>query len=171
MTTKNKVTLREATMEDAEFIYALTKDPDYQKYFPSNLIALDLEDQKRKLRHHIAQMQNQNGYYFIILFGKLPVGILDLYKIDRKNKRAAIGYGIEKNYWGKGIATSAVKAALKFSKEKQKLHAISAYIYPKNTASQKVLKKCNFIKIGTLKEYDYEKGKYEDQVLYWKILE
>ncbi|MFA6064571.1 MAG: GNAT family N-acetyltransferase [archaeon] len=170
MTTKKKVSLREATIDDSEFVYALTKDKDYQKYFPSNLIATDLEDQKRKLRHFVAQMQNQNGYYFIILFGKEKAGILDLYKIDRKNNRAAIGYGIDKKYWGKGIATTALKEAMKYSKEKQKLHALAAYIHPKNIASQKVMKKCKFKKVGTLKDYDFEKGKYEDQVLYWKIL-
>jgi len=170
MSTQKKVSLKVATMDDSEFVYSIMTSKEYKQYFPLNLIATNLEDQKRKLRHLIAQMQNGNGAYFIILFGKEKVGILDLYKIDRKNKRAAIGYGLDKNYWGKGIATTALKKALLYAKEKEKIHALSAYVHPKNTASQKVLKKSGFKKVGTLKDYDFENGKYKDQALYWKIL-
>jgi ribosomal-protein-alanine N-acetyltransferase len=165
-----KIILRPATEEDAEFLFEMMQNKEFQKYFPSNLIAESLEDQKKKLRHLITQMKNDNGYYFIIYFGEQKTGIIDLYKIDRRNARAGIGYGIAKQYWQKGIATKAVKTALNFAKTKQKLHGLNACIDPKNIASKKVLRKCGFNKIGLAKEYDFEKGKYADRELYWKIL-
>ena len=167
---KKQITLKQAAIEDTEFLFEMMQDKEFQKYFPSNLVAESIEEQKKKLRHLIAQMKNNNGYYFIIYRGEQKTGIIDLYKIDKRNNRAGIGYGIAKQYWGKGIATKAVKTALKFAKTKQKLHGLNACINPKNTASKKVLKKCGFKKIGLAKEYDLEKGKYEDRELYWKIL-
>jgi len=171
MINSTKVTLREAQMEDAPFLFEMTQDEDYSKYFPSNLIATDLEDQKRKLRHYIAQMKNNNGAYFVILFGKEQAGIIDLYKIDKRNKRAGIGYGLAKEYRGKGITKKAVKEAIKYAKQKLKLHALESTAHPKNISSQKVLIHCGFKKVGVMKDYYFEKEKFEDRVLYWKILE
>ena len=165
-----KVTLKEVKEEDSEFVYTIMQDKDYQKYFPASCISDTLEEQKKALRHRIAQAKKGLSYYFIINSGKERTGVIDLYKIDKKNNRCAVGYGISKEYWGKGIATKAVKEAIKIAKEKG-LHALEASAHPKNKASQKVLLKNGFKKIGLIKDYYFEKGKYEDRLLYWKILD
>jgi len=164
-----KVTLRKATMDDASFIYEMMQDKEYQKYYPTSLVAKNIEEQKKNLLHYTAQMNKEISYYFIILVGKEAAGMLDIYKIDKRNHRSGVGYGISKKYWGKGVATRALKEATKFAK-KIGLHALEASAHPKNKASQKVLLKNGFKKIGLIEDYYFEKGKYEDRLLYWKIL-
>jgi len=78
-----------------------------------------------------------------------------------------LGYAIGENYWGKGYATEAVKALIRFGFEKLGLSLISAYCYPFNERSKRVLKKCGFEYEGKLrlaeKRYD---GKIIDNECY-----
>ncbi|MDL2213756.1 GNAT family N-acetyltransferase [Bacteroides sp. OttesenSCG-928-D19] len=62
----------------------------------------------------------------------------------QNNKTRMLGYAIGENYWGKGYATEAVQAVLRFGFEELKLDLISAYCYPFNERSKNVLRKCGF---------------------------
>ncbi|HDO9672773.1 TPA: GNAT family N-acetyltransferase, partial [Clostridioides difficile] len=49
-----------------------------------------------------------------------------------------------RNYWGKGIATNAVKEICKIAFEKYNLNKIHANVYSYNRGSSKVLEKYGF---------------------------
>lgn len=70
------------------------------------------------------------------------IGIVSLKKIDMKNKCAEIGFWVGKKCWGKGLATEAVKLALKFGFTELDLNRIYAWTFEKNIGSRKVLEKC-----------------------------
>lgn len=82
------------------------------------------------------------------LFGS--IGIIPDPK-RQNNKTRMIGYAISENYWGKGLATEAVQAVLRFGFQKLNLDLISAYCYPSNERSKKILKKCGFEYEGLLR--------------------
>ena len=63
-----------------------------------------------------------------------------------------IGYSIGKNYWGKGYMTEAAQAIIKFGFEKAGLELISAYCYPYNTKSKRVIEKCGMLYEGNLQK-------------------
>ena len=69
----------------------------------------------------------------------------------QNNQTRMLGYAIGENYWGKGYATEAVKALIRFGFEKLGLSLISAYCYPFNERSKRVLNKCKFVYEGTLR--------------------
>jgi len=167
---KDKIKLRAIEETDAEFFFELMQDKDYQKHYLERLIPKNLNEAKNCVKKHIREIENKFSYYFIIQKGKTPIGILDVYKIMQKDKRGSIGYGIKKEYWGKGYANSACKLGLKFIKTKLKLHSVEATAEADNIASCKVLEKNGFERIGLIKDYYFDKGKYVDRVLYWKIL-
>jgi len=62
-----------------------------------------------------------------------------------------LGYAMGEASWGKGLMTEAVGEVLEFGFERLKLDAVSAYCYPMNERSRKILKKYNFEYEGTLK--------------------
>lgn len=62
---------------------------------------------------------------------------------------AEITYWIDKAFWGKGIATTALKNFLKI----EKTRPIFGRVAFDNMGSQKVLEKCGFVKIGTDKGF------------------
>ncbi len=62
---------------------------------------------------------------------------------------AEITYWIDKNFWGKGVATTALKKFLTI----ENTRPIFARVAFDNFGSQKVLEKCGFIKVGTDKGF------------------
>lgn len=82
------------------------------------------------------------------LFGS--IGIIPDPK-RQNNKARMIGYAIGEDYWSKGFMTEAVQAVLHFGFEKLKLDLISAYCYPDNDRSKRVLEKCGFQYEGHLR--------------------
>lgn len=60
-----------------------------------------------------------------------------------------ITYWIDRNFWGQGIATRALKEFLAI----ETTRPIFGRVAFDNFGSQKVLKKCGFIKIGTDKGF------------------
>ena len=97
------------------------------------------------------------------------IGVIDLYDISNKNKRAKIGYWIGKEHRGKGFASEAVKAVLNIGFKKMKLNKISAETLKDNYGSNKLLKRLEFKEIGIKKKHKLLEGKLRDIVL-WEIL-
>lgn len=97
---------------------------------------------------------NQENVFGVVLkeTGKLfgTIGIIADPK-RQNNKSRMIGYAIGEDYWGKGFTTEAVQAVLNFGFEELELDLISAYCYPDNERSKRVLKKCGFQYEGCLR--------------------
>jgi ribosomal-protein-alanine N-acetyltransferase len=164
-----KVSIKPVEIEDADFFVKIMQNKEYKKHYLNRLLLKTKKQAEDYIRGVKREEEKGKVYCFTIYYGKEKAGILDLYKINNKDKRSAIGYGVAYEFWGKGIATKAVKLGLDFLKKKG-LHTIEATIDPKNEASCKVLEKTGFEKIGTAKDYYFDKNKYVDRVLYWKIL-
>ncbi len=62
-----------------------------------------------------------------------------------------IGSAIGEKYWGKGIMTEAVQKVIRYGFEGLELLAISAYCFPNNERSKRIITKFNFEYEGTLK--------------------
>lgn len=87
--------------------------------------------------------------------GKLigSVGLVNDAKRENENVRM-VGYSIGEEYWGNGYMTEAVKALIIYGFEEMKLDMISAYCYPHNQRSKRVLSKCGFVYEATLRNCD-----------------
>lgn len=166
-----KLTLKQASEEDAKFAFEMMDDKEYKKHLPERLLFHSIEDAKQELRHFRREAKRGNKFYFILMNGKQKVGILDLYKISKQDKKAALGYGILREQWGKGYGTLACKIGVYYAKNKLKLHSLEATADPKNLASQRILEKNGFEKVGVAKDYYFDRGKYIDRALYGKILD
>ena len=97
---------------------------------------------------------DKDGVFGIILkeTGKL-IGSIGLI-VDPKrenNKVRMLGYAISEMYWGRGYMTESVLAIIRYGFEMFDLDLISAYSYPHNSRSKRVLEKCGFTYEGTLK--------------------
>ena len=100
--------------------------------------------------------------------GKI-IGSLGLHE-DRKRELKGSrmrGYAMGKDYWGQGFMTEAVNALLEYAFDQLNMEIISAYHYPFNLRSKRVLLKAGFSLEGTLRMastlYD---GQVVDDVCY-----
>jgi ribosomal-protein-alanine N-acetyltransferase len=71
-------------------------------------------------------------------------------------------YAIAKSYWGKGIATEAAKAAVRYGFEELKPDYIMALTAPTNLASQRVMQKVGM-------KYEKDARYYEKDCAYYTI--
>ena len=104
---------------------------------------------------------------FIILYEEIPVGLIGLLNIDKKNSNAELHIILgEKEYKGKGIAKKAVKALLDYSFSKKELNKVFLYVDDDNEIAKKLYEKVGFIKEGILKSHMYHNGQFIDRCIY-----
>lgn len=84
---------------------------------------------------------------------------------------AFLGYSVDENENGKGVATEAIKGIIDFSFCEIKLHRLEANVIPVNNASIRVLEKLNFVKEGYSKDYLKINGKWQDHIRFALINE
>ncbi len=88
---------------------------------------------------------------------------------DVYRKSAEIGYWIGESYWGKGIATKAIKLITKYGFEDLKLVRIHAGVFEFNIGSMKVLEKNGYKKEGVFKKAIFKNDKVLDEHKYFKL--
>ena len=79
---------------------------------------------------------------------------------------ATLGYYVDEELNGRGIATKAVVLACEFAFSKLGLHRIQAGIMPRNVASARVVQKAGFRHEGLAERYLYIAGSWEDHDIY-----
>lgn len=94
----------------------------------------------------------------ILIDGRIAGSIA---KFER-NGDTEITYWIERNYWGKGIATKALKHFLTV----ENTRPVFGRVAFDNLGSQKVLEKCGFIKIGTDKGFAHARQTVIEEFIY-----
>lgn len=77
-----------------------------------------------------------------------------------------IGYCLNKGYWGRGYATEATRALVKFGFTRLALHRIFALCDPQNVGSNQVLEKAGMTLEGHLREDYLVRGRWRDTMIY-----
>ncbi len=100
-------------------------------------------------------------------YSNLLVGTIGIKDIDYINKKANIGYWIGKKYQNKGIATECIKLVVDYAFGILKLEEISAFVFPNNNSSIRVLEKNGFIKTTTqVNEYHPLSKRCKNSLIY-----
>ena len=110
----------------------------------------------------------QGHHNFAIDDGEL-VGCIGL-RVQNELERAEIGYWIGKPFWGRGYATEAAAAIIRYGFEDLNLHRIYAgYFSPRNEKSARVMIKNEMKYEGTLRQHVKKWDEFVD-IVYYGIL-
>jgi RimJ/RimL family protein N-acetyltransferase len=82
---------------------------------------------------------------------------------------AELGYWLGEAYWGRGIATAAVRAVTEHAFTAHELRRVFALPFADNVASARVLEKAGFQLEGVLRSSAIKDGRVLDQRLYARI--
>ena len=93
------------------------------------------------------------------------VGAVGL-ELDQENRQAEMGYWIGKPYWGRGLATEAAQAVLRFGFEELSLNRVHAVHFEHNTSSRRVLEKIGMEREGCRRQHVRKWGRFVDLVVY-----
>jgi RimJ/RimL family protein N-acetyltransferase len=72
------------------------------------------------------------------------VGLAELYDFKPSGKVISLGYRFLSMYWGRGIASSCVRALLDYIQSNTAVELVTAHVIPDNKASARCLTKNGF---------------------------
>jgi len=124
------------------------------------------EGQRERLERQLA-----DGIHpFAILDGDSIAGTINLFHIVRESLQSGtIGYWVDRARNGRGLATGAVEEAVGFAFGELELHRVEAAALVDNVASQRVLEKAGFERIGVARSFLRIHGAWRDFVLFQRI--
>jgi ribosomal-protein-alanine N-acetyltransferase len=114
----------------------------------------------------LGRLKNRSEIHFAIDVNGSVVGGIGLEKMD--GYEAEIGYWLGETYWGQGIMTSALDLVTGYGFAELGLGKISAYVFPSNKASMRVLEKAGYQFKGRLISHYSKEGKPVDSMLFTK---
>ncbi len=94
-----------------------------------------------------------------IILDEIIVGSIAKFVVEGNNE---ITYWIDRKYWGKGIATKALKELLTIETNRPVFGRVAF----DNFGSQKVLEKCGFVKIGSDKGFSNARQTEVEEFIY-----
>ena len=137
-----RLILREFQQEDAQKLALILANPKVMKFSPVGILS-ELQT-KEKVEGFITSYEKHGfGKWAVItkdsneLIGYCGIA---LEEIDNKDERE-IGYRLDSNFWGKGLATEAALAALNYAFEQFKFPYILGIVERSNASSVRVLEK------------------------------
>ncbi len=116
------------------------------------------------------RVESPDKLMFCIEVDGQAVGGIGLHPGQDVNRLTAeLGYWLGEAYWGRGIATAAVRAVVQHGFDALPLNRIEAYVYANNPASVRVLEKAGFEFEGRLRRSVIKDGQVLDSLLYARL--
>jgi RimJ/RimL family protein N-acetyltransferase len=138
----DRLLLRSFTIDDAPLIYDLNLDPAVIRYTYDPI--KDIDHAREVLEQTILPqyaLYNHGRWAVHLKPGLEFIGWCGLKYIPQRDE-IDLGYRLKKQFWGKGYATEAAFACIKYGFERLKLRRIIGRAMPDNSSSLKVLEKC-----------------------------
>ncbi len=137
-----------------------------QDAFPYPYTLADAEEFLRKARRADPEA------HFAIAVGEEAVGAIGLrVGEDIYYRSAEIGYWLGEAYWGRGIATAALKSLTEYAVAALKLCRVFGLPFTDNVASCRVLEKAGYVREAILRRSAVKDGVIKDQALYAFVVE
>jgi ribosomal-protein-alanine N-acetyltransferase len=155
---------------DAEQVFPLMDDPEVMAYW--DVPEIDDPDVVAQLvRSRVAAMVEGAAVHWSIL--RLEdggfVGTCDLSEIDRRHKRAEVGFMLGRDTWGHGYALEAMRAVIGFAATSG-LRRLTARTHLGNRSSEALLEKLGFAEEGLLRGHVLRDGDRRDCRLFGLLL-
>ncbi len=94
------------------------------------------------------------------------IGTCGFHNLRPEHFRAEMGYELGQEYWGQGLMGEALAAILRYGWESMGLNRVEAFVNAGNLRSVRILERLGFQLDGTLREYEYARGRFVDQHCY-----
>lgn len=156
-----RLTLRRIMPSDLEDVYEYASDPEVPRFLLWTPHA-DRTVTKRYLSVIDKKYRRSEFYDWGIEYNGKMIGTCGFTSLSVYDNRGEIGYVLNREFWGMGLAREAVSRVLDFGFRELGLNRIEAKFMIGNDRSLSVMQKCNMTLEGTMKQYVYAKGSYRD---------
>jgi len=162
------IKLRALEPQDLELLFQIENDTDLW----------ELSQTQTPFSKHILQQYLDNAHLDIYQIKQLrlvieiennPIGLIDLFDFDPKNKKVGIGIVVLKNYQNMGYATDALKTLTHYCFTSLQMHQVYANILSDNLKSINLFTNLGFKEVGTKKDWIFHDNQFKDEILYQLI--
>lgn len=153
---------------DAAALAALVADNhDHLRTFMPKVTGLGMLEAAQQYLDYVVGLGGDGDLFeWHIFSGERLCGAIRLNHIERDNHKASISYYIGEQHQGNGLATSSVRAALRFAFERLGMNRIELKCASDNVASQRVAERLGFAWEGLLRQAELVDGVYLDHFVY-----
>lgn len=159
-----RLSLRELSPDDAAVLHKYWSDKAVTEYmvldaFENIGTTERMIDLLAKLAHDGAGIR----WAISLKAGGRVIGTCGFHNIKAEHSRAEMGYEMGKEYWGRGLMSEALQAILRHGYEVMDFNRVEAFVNVGNARSVQILRRLGFTLDGTLREYEYARGRFVDQ--------
>ena len=161
--------LRALEPNDLELVYEVENDKSLWVY--SNTSSpFSRHTLKKFIENSHLDIIEHKQLRLVIADDEQSYGFIDLYDYDFINRRVGLGIIIFKKYRSKGIGLSSLQLTENYLLEHVPIHQVYANISSKNKESISLFEKSGFVNIGLIKDWIFYNNKFNDELLFQKIL-
>jgi len=162
-----RVSLRPLIPNDANNLLRIFGDAEVMRYWSSppwqNVADADA------LIENVTRGAAENQFYqwgVAVKKDDTIIGTCTLFQLDRRNRRAELGFILRRDCWGRGFMTETLGALLQFSFQTMKLHRLEADVDPRNETCIRLLERVGFQREGLLRERWLVNGEVNDSLMF-----
>ena len=161
--TTERLTLRRMKPSDAEDMYEYSRleaVTEYLLWYPHKNI-----EQTSDYLHFLQTRYRTGDFYDWAVVDndtKKMIGTCGFTRLDFNHNLAEVGYVLNPEYWGRGIAAEAVRRVMDFAFMELNVHRVEAKYIVGNERSRRVMEKCGMSFEGVARSSMYIKGQYRD---------
>lgn len=168
-----EVSVRMVTEDDASALTALlVANRDFlAPWEPTRSDAYFTEaHQRNELRRAVSSAAAGTAWPGVIVVDDRLAGRITIHNIVRRAFESGdLGYWVGQESNGRGVATTAVAEVLRFAFADLGLHRLQAGTLVHNVASQRVLARNGFTRIGLAPQYLRIAGRWQDHLLFQRL--
>ncbi|MEU4696715.1 GNAT family N-acetyltransferase [Nonomuraea dietziae] len=160
-----RIRLRPMEPHEAETLWRWNSDPEVMRWMD--------EGYPETLAQTVARCEarDRNSYDNVLLGvesledGRL-IGLVRLSGAEPETGDAELDVYIgEKDCWGRGFGTEAVRLICRYGFDRMRLHRITLWVADANTGARRVYEKVGFVEEGRARESFRRDGKWHDMVM------
>lgn len=158
--------LRAPNLGDSDSMHALLSDPQTVEYWVNTPIK-DKKITTSKLAEYLGSDDKGESISWAICLKNKPemIGRCVFFHFDEANRRAEIGYILNRQYWRRGLMRQAVETVIQFGFDTLNLHRIEADVDPGNAGSLALLESIGFKREGYFPERWLIGEEWKDSVM------
>ena len=154
-----RVRLRAPCEQDIDAVFALFSSADVMRYWSSAPMRVRMQAQG-KIAEMLEGFERRESLDWLVARRRddAVIGSCTLYRFDACRGSAEIGYALDPQWWGRGLAGEAVTLVLDWAFRSLGLDRIEADIDPRNHASRRLLAASGFQPDATVRERPQRDG-------------
>lgn len=164
--TASRVALRWLRDDDTQALYRIFSDPETMRYWSSG--PMTDESEAAELLAQIRTCFEERSLFqwgVVHAADDEVIGTCTLAQLDVQNRRAEVGFILNRDHWRRGYMDEALGALIGYAFDELQLNRLEADVDPRNVSSLALLQKMGFTHEGLFRERWIVDGAVQDSVM------